>query len=64
MATSYGRSFVFGIPTQEKLLEIEQSLMPDEIIAEHHEYLKIVIDGKMYAVEILENGYSAFLFYD
>jgi hypothetical protein len=60
-ATQYGFKFIFGIPTQEELLAIQNCLMADHIVLSNRDFLKIARDGRHYAVECIGNGYSAFL---
>jgi hypothetical protein len=62
MAIIVGRKFIFGIPTQEELLTIWQSLLStsDEMIASPEEFLKVRRDHMEYAVEKTDGGYSLF----
>ena len=63
-AITYGKRFIFGVPTQEEILAIQHCLMADQIIVSNEDFLKIVRNGNKYAVEQLPNGYSAFLLDD
>jgi hypothetical protein len=68
MSAIYGKAFVFGIPTQEEMIEIWKASSriinkPDiEMIASPEDFLKIRdAENQTYCVEKNESGYALFL---
>jgi hypothetical protein len=57
---AYGIAFIYGIPTQQELLEIQQQTDADRLIVSCQDFVFALIDGKKFAVEKTESGYQTF----